>query len=128
MVSKDSIGKKKVKAVPFKARGEPVVVSVPLSQVTLLLCNFFLSRLRSPLQCYTHSYVAYPPRILLSMILFIFLYYHGQIKSLSSAIMNIPKDLLQVEARENALKKVSELLSRHPDGIPLDPEVDMKVY
>lgn len=42
--------------------------------------------------------------------------------------MNIPKDLLPVEARENALKKVSELLSRHPDGIPLDPEVDMKVY
>ena len=42
--------------------------------------------------------------------------------------MNIPKDYLQLEARENALKKVSELLSRHPDGIPLDPEVDMKVY
>lgn len=41
--------------------------------------------------------------------------------------MNIPKDLVPVEARENALKKVSELLSRHPDGIPLDPEVDMKV-
>lgn len=56
------------------------------------------------------------------------LYYRGQIKSLSSAIMNIPKDLVPVEARENALKKVSELLSRHPDGIPLDPEADMKVY
>lgn len=42
--------------------------------------------------------------------------------------MNIPKDLVPVEARENALKKVSELLSRHPDGIPLDPEVDMKVH
>ncbi|CAH2047427.1 unnamed protein product [Thlaspi arvense] len=81
MVSKDSVGKKKIKAVPFKERGEPVVVSVPLSQI----------------------------------------------KSLSSAIMNIPKDLVPVEARENALKKVSELLSRHPDGIPLDPEVDMKI-
>lgn len=42
--------------------------------------------------------------------------------------MNIPKDLVPLEARENALKKVSELLSRHPDGIPLDPEVDMKVF
>ncbi|ESQ29526.1 hypothetical protein EUTSA_v10023236mg [Eutrema salsugineum] len=81
MVSKNGVGKKKIKAVPFKERGEPTVVSVPLSQI----------------------------------------------KSLSSAIMNIPKDLLAVEARENALKKVSELLSRHPDGIPLDPEVDMKI-
>ncbi|CAA7047412.1 unnamed protein product [Microthlaspi erraticum] len=81
MVTKNSNGKKKIKAVPFKERGEAVVVSVPLSQI----------------------------------------------KSLSSAIMNIPKDLVPVEARENALKKVSELLSRHPDGIPLDPEVDMKI-
>ncbi|CAE5962631.1 unnamed protein product [Arabidopsis arenosa] len=81
MVSKDGVGKKKVKAVPIKERGEPVVVTVPLSQI----------------------------------------------KSLSSAIMNIPKDLVPLEARENALKKVSELLSRHPDGIPLDPEVDMKI-
>ncbi|KAG2247299.1 hypothetical protein Bca52824_086927 [Brassica carinata] len=79
LVSRDGAGKKKIKPVPFKERGEPVVVSVPLSQ------------------------------------------------SLSSAIMNIPKDYLQLEARENALKKVSELLSRHPDGIPLDPEVDMKI-
>lgn len=37
MVSKGSVGKKKVKAVPFKERGEPVVVSVPLSQVIWLL-------------------------------------------------------------------------------------------
>ncbi|CAN6924324.1 unnamed protein product [Brassica oleracea] len=74
LVSRDGAGKKKIKPVPFKERGEPVVVS-----------------------------------------------------SLSSAIMNIPKDYLQLEARENALKKVSELLSRHPDGIPLDPEVDMKI-
>ncbi|KAG5383082.1 hypothetical protein IGI04_034552 [Brassica rapa subsp. trilocularis] len=81
LVSRDGFGKKKMKPVPIKERGEPVVVSVPLSQI----------------------------------------------KSLSSAIMNIPKDYLQLEARENALKKVSELLSRHPDGIPLDPEVDMKI-
>ncbi|XP_009103109.1 DExH-box ATP-dependent RNA helicase DExH9 isoform X1 [Brassica rapa] len=81
LVSRDGAGKKKIKPVPFKERGDPVVVSVPLSQI----------------------------------------------KSLSSAIMNIPKDYSQLEARENALKKVSELLSRHPDGIPLDPEVDMKI-
>ncbi|KAG2277104.1 hypothetical protein Bca4012_042616 [Brassica carinata] len=81
LVSRDGAGKKKMRPVPYKERGEPVVVSVPLSQI----------------------------------------------KSLSSAIMNIPKDYLQLEARENALKKVSELLSRHPDGIPLDPEVDMKI-
>jgi len=34
MVSKDGVGKKKVKAVPIKERGEPVVVTVPLSQVS----------------------------------------------------------------------------------------------
>lgn len=74
---------------------------------------------------FTHSNVAYPSGFCFNDLI---LYNDGQIKSLSSAIMNIPKDYLQLEARENALKKVSELLSRHPDGIPLDPEVDMKVY
>lgn len=43
--------------------------------------------------------------------------------------MHIPKDLLLVEARENTLRKVDEVISRFAkDGIPLlDPEEDMKV-
>ncbi|XP_010533964.1 PREDICTED: DExH-box ATP-dependent RNA helicase DExH9 [Tarenaya hassleriana] len=81
VISKDEVGKKKFKIVPLKERGEPAIVSVPLSQI----------------------------------------------KSMSSAIMNIPADLLPLEARENALKKVSTLLSRHPHGLLLDPEADMKV-
>lgn len=43
MVSKDGVGKKKVKAVPIKERGEPVVVTVPLSQVTAPINFIFLS-------------------------------------------------------------------------------------
>ncbi|XVF26370.1 hypothetical protein REPUB_Repub14bG0010100 [Reevesia pubescens] len=75
-VSKDGVGKKTVKIVPLKDPGEPLVISVPLSQVT----------------------------------------------SLSSARLNIPKDLLPLEARENALKKLLEFISRYPNGMPLDPE------
>ncbi|KAG8490540.1 hypothetical protein CXB51_013679 [Gossypium anomalum] len=75
-VSKDGVGKRKIKIVPLKEPGEPLVVSVPLSQVT----------------------------------------------SLSSARLNIPKDLLPLEARENALKKLSEFISRYATGMPLDPE------
>ncbi|XP_022723216.1 DExH-box ATP-dependent RNA helicase DExH9 [Durio zibethinus] len=75
-VSKDGLGKKQIKIVPLKEPGEPLVVSVPLSQVT----------------------------------------------SLSSARLNIPKDLLPLEARENALKKLSEFISRYANGMPLDPE------
>jgi ATP-dependent RNA helicase DOB1 len=43
--------------------------------------------------------------------------------------MYIPKDLLPVEARENTLRKVEEVLSRFAkDGVPLlDPEEDMEV-
>ncbi|MBA0839624.1 hypothetical protein Goarm_005330 [Gossypium armourianum] len=80
-VSKDGVGKKKIKIVPLKEPGEPLVVSIPLSQVT----------------------------------------------SLSSARLNIPKDLLPLEARENALKKLSEFISRYATGMPLDPE-EMDVY
>ncbi|KAL3515766.1 hypothetical protein ACH5RR_022668 [Cinchona calisaya] len=52
-----------------------------------------------------------------------------QIDSLSSVRLVIPKDLLPLEARENTLKKVSEVLSRFAkDGLPqLDPEDDIKV-
>ncbi|PIA59509.1 hypothetical protein AQUCO_00400415v1 [Aquilegia coerulea] len=52
-----------------------------------------------------------------------------QIDSLSSVRIIIAKDLLSYEARENTLKKVSEVLSRFSkEGIPpLDPEEDMKV-
>ncbi|XWS18031.1 hypothetical protein CRYUN_Cryun32bG0007300 [Craigia yunnanensis] len=74
-VSND-VGKKQIKIVPLKEPGEPLVVSVPLSQVT----------------------------------------------SLSSARLNISKDLLPLEARENALKKLSEFISRYANGMPLDPE------
>ncbi|KAI5658159.1 hypothetical protein M9H77_26952 [Catharanthus roseus] len=53
----------------------------------------------------------------------------SQIDGLSSVRLVIPKDLLPLEARENTLKKVSEVLSRFAkDGLPLlDPEDDMKV-
>ncbi|WOK97165.1 DExH-box ATP-dependent RNA helicase DExH9 isoform X1 [Canna indica] len=81
--SKEGGMKKSIKIVPLSERGEPVVVSLPLSQVD----------------------------------------------SLSSIRLFIPKDLLPLEARENTLKKVSEVLSRFAkDGVPLlDPEEDMKV-
>ncbi|XP_073123860.1 DExH-box ATP-dependent RNA helicase DExH9 isoform X2 [Henckelia pumila] len=48
---------------------------------------------------------------------------------LSSIRVIIPKDLLPVKARENTLKKVSEVLDRFvKEGMPLlDPEDDMKV-
>ncbi|KAL7205686.1 hypothetical protein ACSBR2_018585 [Camellia fascicularis] len=82
-VRKDEVGKKTIKIIPLKERGEPVVVSVPISQID----------------------------------------------SLSSVRLMIPKDLLPLEARENTLKKVSEVLSRFAkEGMPLlDPEEDMKV-
>ncbi|KAI3903958.1 hypothetical protein MKX01_004026 [Papaver californicum] len=52
----------------------------------------------------------------------------SQIDGLGSPILIIPKDLFFLEARENTLKRVSEVLSRFPKGIPLlDPEEDMKV-
>lgn len=49
---------------------------------------------------------------------------------MTSIRLVIPKDLLPLEARENTLKKVSEVLSRFAkDGLPqLDPEDDMKVF
>ncbi|GER54977.1 helicase [Striga asiatica] len=51
------------------------------------------------------------------------------IDSLSSIRLVIPKDLLPLEARENTLKKVCEVLNRFAkEGMPrLDPEDDMKV-
>ncbi|KAL0387253.1 UNVERIFIED_CONTAM: DExH-box ATP-dependent RNA helicase DExH9 [Sesamum radiatum] len=52
-----------------------------------------------------------------------------RIDNLSSIRLVIPKDLLPSEARENTLKKVSEVLTRFAkEGMPLlDPEDDMKV-
>lgn len=48
---------------------------------------------------------------------------------MSSVRLYVPKDILPYEARENTLKKVSEVLFRFPKGVPLlDPEEDMKVY
>ena len=45
-VSKDGVGKKQIKIVPFKQPGEPLIVSVPLSQVKCMyLLNYiFCSR------------------------------------------------------------------------------------
>ncbi|XAR56255.1 RNA helicase [Bertholletia excelsa] len=82
-VQKDGNGKKTIKIVSLKEHGEPVVVSVPISQIV----------------------------------------------NLSSVRLVIPKDLLPLEARENTLKKVSEVLSRFAKGgMPLlDPEEDMKI-
>ncbi|XP_073269885.1 DExH-box ATP-dependent RNA helicase DExH9 [Primulina huaijiensis] len=53
----------------------------------------------------------------------------SQIDCLSSIRIVIPNDLLPVKARENTLKKVSEVLNRFvKEGTPLlDPEDDMKV-
>lgn len=52
----------------------------------------------------------------------------SQIDSLSAIRIYIPKDLLSVEACENTLKKVQEVLNRFPDGVQLlDPEDDMQV-
>ncbi|XP_051132574.1 DExH-box ATP-dependent RNA helicase DExH9 isoform X2 [Andrographis paniculata] len=53
----------------------------------------------------------------------------SQIASLSSIRLIIPKDLLPLEARENTLKKVSEVITRfEKEGVPLlDPEDDLKV-
>lgn len=52
-----------------------------------------------------------------------------QISSLSSIRVIMPKDLLPLEARENTMKKVSEVLSRFREkGVPLlDPEDEMHV-
>lgn len=81
-VKKDGKGKNSTKIVPLKEKGEPVVVSVPLSQIY----------------------------------------------SLSAVRLVIPKDLLPLEIRENTLKKVTEILSRFKEGVPLlDPEEDMKI-
>lgn len=47
VVSKDGIAKKRIKIVPLKEPGEPVVVSVPISQAKtlILLCCFMLFNL-----------------------------------------------------------------------------------
>ncbi|GLT34116.1 hypothetical protein SLA2020_086570 [Shorea laevis] len=80
VVTKDGVSKKTIKILPLKEHGEPLVVSIPLSQVGCL----------------------------------------------SIACLNIEKDLLPLEARENALKKLSEVISRYPDGMPLRDE-DMNI-
>ncbi|KAF9620370.1 hypothetical protein IFM89_011105 [Coptis chinensis] len=63
------------------------------------------------------------------LLIYCYLFSFEQIASLSSVRIIIPKDLLPFEARENTLKKVSEVLSRYSkEGIPLlDPEDDLKV-
>ncbi|KAG9439082.1 hypothetical protein H6P81_019247 [Aristolochia fimbriata] len=82
-VNKDRTAKKTIKIISLTDPGEPVVISLPISQIA----------------------------------------------SISSVRLIIPKDLLPLEARENTMKKVSEVLKRfRKDGISLlDPEEDMKV-
>ncbi|GLU18714.1 hypothetical protein SLE2022_349980 [Rubroshorea leprosula] len=80
VVSKDGVSKKTIKILSLKEHGEPLIVSIPLSQVSCL----------------------------------------------SIACLNIEKDLLPLEAGENALKKLSEVISRYSDGMPLRDE-DMNV-
>jgi len=52
-VMKDSSGKKTMKIIPLKERGEPVVISLPLSQVTLHISvvKFLSYRSISVLNC-----------------------------------------------------------------------------
>lgn len=50
-----------------------------------------------------------------------------QIINLSSARLPMPKDLLPLQTRENMLKSTVEFLTRHPSGLPLDPETNMGV-
>uniref|UniRef100_A0A803PIK7 RNA helicase n=1 Tax=Cannabis sativa TaxID=3483 RepID=A0A803PIK7_CANSA len=82
-VNRDGVGKKTIKIIPLKEPGEPVVVSVSISQI----------------------------------------------QSLSSLRVHIPNDLLPLEARENTVKKISEIISRFSEkGIPLlDPEDEMNI-
>ncbi|KAH9606013.1 hypothetical protein KSS87_021032 [Heliosperma pusillum] len=104
MVSKEGGAKRTTKIIPLKNRGEPLVVSVPISQARFSAC-------RGPCDAF-HC---------MNLCLAVY--------SLSSIRIIISKDLLPPEARENTLKKVSEVLSRFSkEGVPLlDPEEDMKV-
>ncbi|ERN20203.1 DExH-box ATP-dependent RNA helicase DExH9 [Amborella trichopoda] len=84
VANKEGSGKKTVKIVPLKEPGEPLVVSIPITQLDSFSC---------------------------------------------ACIANMPKDLLPLEAREHTLKKISEILARFPDGVPLlDPKEDMNVH
>lgn len=93
MVSRNDADKNNIKHVPFKELGDPVVVYVPLSQVTWLLRLLF-----------TQSYVAYTTWNMLVMILLLFTnYFHRlrvRVSELHSAIMNLPGVYLQLETRE----------------------------
>ncbi|KAJ8422625.1 hypothetical protein Cgig2_031561 [Carnegiea gigantea] len=134
MVSREKGGKRTTKIIPLKEPGEPFVVSIPLSQAMapslslLLLTSIFWVRL-------LHQKPPLPATLLgdgfLGTRKFFILttFMLQQIYSLSSIRVIISKDLLPVEARENTLKKVSEVLSRFSkQGVPLlDPEEDMKV-
>lgn len=93
LVSRNDADKNNIKHVPFKELGDPVVVYVPLSQVTWLLRLLF-----------TQSYVAYTTWNMLLMILLLFTnYFHRlrvRVSELHSAIMNLPGVYLQLETRE----------------------------
>ncbi|GFP95072.1 superkiller viralicidic activity 2-like 2 [Phtheirospermum japonicum] len=105
-VHKDDIAKKTMRILPLKEPGEPAVITIPISQAKSLPALYS--------QISIHGLCCYCMHC---------------IDSLSSIRLVIPKDLLPLEARENTLKKVSEVLNRFAkEGMPrLDPEDDMKV-
>ncbi|KAL6012016.1 Exosome RNA helicase MTR4 [Asimina triloba] len=118
MVDKDAVGKKSIKIVPLREPGEPIVVSLPISQVKC--CTF---------QAQSSSVVV-SALDLVVVLCYDFGYPSKEnIDSLSSVRLIIAKDLLPLEARENTMKKVSEVLNRFAkEGMPLlDPEDDIKV-
>lgn len=52
----------------------------------------------------------------------------SQLDCLSAVRTVVPKDLVAIEARHRALKSLSDILKRFPDGVQLlDPEEDMQV-
>ncbi|KAJ0045335.1 hypothetical protein Pint_05622 [Pistacia integerrima] len=106
LVGKDGVGKKTFKIIPLKEPGEPIVVSVPISQAIYLIFFFCL-----------YTFAA----------LFIFAKFPISIVSLSSARLPMPKDLLPLQTRENMLKSTSEFLARNSSGLPLDPEANMGI-
>ncbi|KAF8405647.1 hypothetical protein HHK36_007723 [Tetracentron sinense] len=117
-VVSNGVSKKSIKIIPLKEPGEPAVVSISIAQAKslILFFNLFLYFLGMK----TCNKIFFVPFVELDVLV---------IDSLSSVRLIIPKDLLPLEARENTLKKISEVLSRFAkEGMPLlDPEEDMKV-
>ncbi|RZC66331.1 hypothetical protein C5167_010020 [Papaver somniferum] len=119
VVSKD--GGTSIKIVPSEEQGEPVVVSVPLSQAKFSIIHFcsFLVIWCFLVIFYEKEYNQYKyQKICLCT----------GIDGLSSRCLNVPKDLLPLTARENTFKMVCECVHRDAEESHLlDPVEDMKV-